>query len=196
MLCHGGCHILKADMPDGNLPTPVSDNGNTIPRVVRANPRWVIAVIGSEQKQIVGSRLGQNARYLCIKPFQCTCISADLAGVALQAVKFDKIREGQAVIFGLIHQIDQVFHQFPISAFAHLINALHREDIANLSNGINPVSGLLNPIGHSRARRTDGKIFAVLGPAKISAIAGKGTCNHPANFHGVQCWGQIFAKLQ
>ena len=52
-------------------------------------------------------------------------------------VELDEIGKGRASILGLARQTHQMFHQISVRTLRHVVNTLHREDITNLSNGMN-----------------------------------------------------------
>ena len=81
--------------------------------------------------------------------------------MAVEAVELDEVGEGQAAVLGLARKADQMLHQFVVRSLGHIVDAAHREDVADLADGMNRPPGLVHPVAERRRGRRDGEVAAV-----------------------------------
>ena len=195
MLGNTGRHINKPAQANFTQTPPKSHHRHPFAGVIAANPCRVIAVVGSEQDQVVVTHFAQQFGQATVEPFQRFRIARHIAPVAIKAVEFDKIGEGQRSIHRRIRQIQQMPHQRFVGTRAHLVNSVARENIADFSNSIDAPSCALNPVTQRRCRRCHRVIMAVGGADEtLFFVAHKGARNRPAHVHFVQHRGQRFAQ--
>ncbi len=117
--------------------------------------------------------------------------------MAIEAIEFDKVREGQAAVLGGFDVVDQVFEQVGIAALDQMIDPPHRKNIANLADRIDRPPRALHPITQGRAGRCDGEIATVLRTGKTAfGIPDKRARNHAPHPHFMQERRQTATQVQ
>mmetsp|Transcript_29671 Transcript_29671/g.58776 ORF Transcript_29671/g.58776 Transcript_29671/m.58776 type:complete len:201 (+) Transcript_29671:4992-5594(+) len=197
MRSNRGGHVYKIHNPGIFCAHTGGQYWHALTGVIRSGPAWVIAVIRCQDQQIIRPQILKDLSDFQVKPFQRPRIPGNVPAMAVETVKFYKICKGQATILGGFHQSLQILHQLGIRAFGAIINARHREDIANFANAMHLATGILHPIGQQWLRRRNRIISTVGGAGKLSlSIPHKWPRNHPANLHFVQSWRKILTQLQ
>jgi hypothetical protein len=92
---HAGRHISEPNVTDGPRATAETDDWHSFAGMLSASEGGVIAVIGSEDRQIIRSKARKKFGQSGIEPLKSTRVASDIAGVAIKRVEFDEIGKCQ-----------------------------------------------------------------------------------------------------
>ena len=95
--------ICKANHPDCLVRQVRSsaEDRNLFACVVTAPPGRIIPMVGRDDQKVPCAKLFKRFWHTLVKPFQRASIARNIARMAIEAIKFDKIGECQAAVLGL-----------------------------------------------------------------------------------------------
>jgi hypothetical protein len=113
-----------------------------------------------------------------------------------EAVELDEVGEGERAVFGRGGGADEVLHELGIAPLHHVRDALHREDVADLADGVDGAARAGDPVAERGRGRGDGVVVAVAGAAEGALGPREGPGDDAAHAHGVEPRREIAAERQ
>ena len=100
MRCNEMGHIREADQAHILYMRTYNQNWYALTRMIGANPRRIVAMIGCYQQHVACPQAWQDSAKFGVEPFKMSRITRNIPAVAIEAVELYEIGKCQAAIHG------------------------------------------------------------------------------------------------
>src|SRR5437764_7840890 len=140
---------------------------NFLPRMIRAAPSRVAAVVGGNDDEIARSRESMDLGHPPIKCLERRSIAGRIAAMAMDRIEIDEIRKQQPTVGERFHSLQGPIKQRCVPVrFEHSPGSGMGKNIGDLSDGNHITAGLTCPIEQRRSGRWNGIIASISGPGE------------------------------
>ena len=174
-----------AEIGAGTGSRAAHEQRHVLARVIRARRRRIVAVVGGDDEQVVGTQLRQELAQPRVEALEVPRVALDVVAMPVDRVEVDEVGEDQSPLDArdrLLHRV----HPLIVTRRVHRRpNAAAGEEILNLAHRVHRRARGRQPIEQRLAAGRTGEIVTIRGALELSRRADERARDHPPDAHAL-----------